>query len=51
MPNVSVYVDEKLYEKMKRYPEVKWSQICREAIERYIREREGKKIEIKEVKY
>jgi hypothetical protein len=41
MPNVTISVSEELKEKMDRYTEVNWSKMCREAIAKYITEREN----------
>jgi len=36
MPNITVSVPKDLYEKMKRYSEVKWSEVVRKALTEYI---------------
>jgi len=36
MPNITVSVPKELYEKMKRYSEVKWSEVVRKALIEYI---------------
>lgn len=41
MPNITLSIPEEIYEKMKRHPEVKWSEIARRAILEYLRKLEG----------
>jgi len=36
MPNITVSIPKDLYEKMKRYSEVKWSEVVRKALTEYI---------------
>ena len=36
MPNITVSIPEELYKKMKRYSEVKWSEVVRKALAEYI---------------
>ena len=36
MTNVTFSVPDELYEKMKKYPEIKWSTLYRQMIEQYI---------------
>lgn len=36
MPNITVSIPEELYRKMKRYSEVKWSEVLRKALTEYI---------------
>ena len=36
MPNITVSIPEELYKKMKRYSEVKWSEVLRKALTEYI---------------
>lgn len=38
--NLTVYIDEITEELMKKYPEVKWSNVCQMAIRDYIKLRE-----------
>lgn len=38
--NLTVYIDEITEELMKKYPEVKWSNVCQMAIKDYIKKRE-----------
>lgn len=38
--NLTVYIDEITEELMKKYPEVKWSNVCQMAIREYIKKRE-----------
>jgi len=41
MPNVTITVPEELKDKMDKYSEVSWSEICRNAISQYIAQREN----------
>jgi hypothetical protein len=41
MPNVTITVPDELKDKMLKYPEVSWSEICRNAISLYIAQREN----------
>ncbi len=41
MPNVTISVPEKLKIEMDKIPEVRWSEICRDAISRYIAQRKN----------
>jgi len=36
MPNITVSIPEELHKKMKRYSEVKWSEVVRKALTEYI---------------
>jgi len=36
VPNITVSIPEELYKKMKRYSEVKWSEVLRKALTEYI---------------
>jgi len=36
MPNITISIPEDLYKKMKRYSEVKWSEVIRKALIEYI---------------
>jgi len=36
MPNITISVTEELYKKMKKYSEVKWSEVVRKALTEYI---------------
>jgi hypothetical protein len=38
--NITLQVSDELYQKMLRYPEVKWSRVAEQAIEVYIKHRE-----------
>jgi hypothetical protein len=38
MTNVTFSVDDDLYKRMKSRPEIKWSEVCRQAIIRYLEE-------------
>ena len=42
MPNITLSLPEKLYRKMKMYPEIKWSVVIRKYLEEYIRKLEYK---------
>jgi len=37
MPNITLSIPYEIYEKMKRHPEVKWSEVARRAIIDYLR--------------
>jgi len=39
--NVTILIQDELAEKMRKFPEVNWSEVCRKAIDNYIKEREG----------
>lgn len=41
MPNITLSIPEELYERMRRHPEVKWSEVARKAIAEYLRRLEG----------
>ena len=41
MAHVTLSVPDEIYEKMKRYPEIKWSEIVRQSIVSYLKEMEG----------
>ncbi len=41
MPNITLSIPKEVYERMKRYPEVRWSEVARRAIVEYIRRLEG----------
>lgn len=41
MPNITLSIPEELYRRMKRHPEVKWSEVARRAIAEYLRRLEG----------
>ncbi len=32
MPNITLYVPEEIYKKMKKYKEIKWSEVARQSI-------------------
>ena len=40
MSNVTFSVDEDLYKRMKSHPEIKWSEVCRQAIIKFLEETE-----------
>ncbi|MCD6434448.1 MAG: hypothetical protein J7L14_02455 [Candidatus Diapherotrites archaeon] len=46
MPNITLYVPEEIHKKMKKYKELKWSKIVRDAIENTL-----KKLEEAELRY
>jgi metal-responsive CopG/Arc/MetJ family transcriptional regulator len=37
MPNITISIPEALYKKMKKYSEVKWSEVVRKALTEYVR--------------
>jgi len=41
MTNITFRVDKELHRKMKEYPEIKWSEIFRQAIKEYLRKLEN----------
>jgi len=51
MPNITFSVSEELFERMKKFPEIKWSTLYREIIGRYLEKLEmPNKISITELK-
>ena len=40
MANITLYIPDELYEKMKKHKEIKWSEIARQAIEVFIQQLE-----------
>lgn len=36
MPNITISIPEALYKKMKEYSEVKWSEVVRKALKKYV---------------
>jgi len=42
MPNITFSVDADLYKRMKKYPEIKWSEILRRSIVDYLKKLEEK---------
>ena len=46
MPNITLSIPEQLYRKMKKYKEIKWSEVIRRAIADYIKRLEESKLEI-----
>jgi len=44
MPNVTFSVPQVLYERMKKYPEIKWSTLYRQTIEQYLEKLENNTI-------
>jgi len=40
MPNITLSIPEEVYRKMKKYSEVKWSEVARKAIMEYLRKLE-----------
>ncbi len=45
MPNITFSVSKELYEKMKKYSEIKWSSLYRKMIEQYIEKLEHSNIQ------
>jgi len=41
MPNITLSIPEELYRKMKKHPEVRWSEVARKAIIEFLRKLEG----------
>jgi len=41
MPNITLSIPEELYRKMKKHPEVRWSEVARKAIIEFLRKVEG----------
>ncbi len=46
MPNITFSVSKELYEKMKKYSEIKWSSLYRKMIEQYIEKLEHSNIQL-----
>ena len=44
MPNITLSIPDDIYRKMKKYPEVKWSEVARKAIIGYLRRIEGPRL-------
>ncbi|AEH25461.1 hypothetical protein [Pyrococcus yayanosii] len=45
MPNITLSIPEDVYERMKRYKEIKWSEVARRAIVEYLEMLEESKLE------
>lgn len=45
MPNITLSVPDEIYKKMKKYSEIKWSEVVRKAILEYLRKLEENKVE------
>ncbi len=41
MPNITLSLPKDVYERMKRHPEIRWSEVARKAIIEYLRKLEG----------
>ncbi|RLI74572.1 hypothetical protein DRO97_05730 [Archaeoglobales archaeon] len=46
MPNITLSLPDDIYKKMKKYSEIKWSEVVRKAIVDYIRKLEESKVEL-----
>ncbi|MDK2915192.1 MAG: hypothetical protein PWQ79_2107 [Thermococcaceae archaeon] len=46
MPTMTLSIPPELYRRMKKHPEIKWSEIARRAIEEYLQELESSKTEM-----
>ncbi len=46
MPNITLSIPDEIYRKMKKYSEIKWSEIVRKAIVDYLKKLEESKTEI-----
>lgn len=46
MPTMTLSIPPELYRRMKKHPEIKWSEIARRAIEEYLQELESSKAEM-----
>lgn len=46
MPNITLSLPDEIYRKMKKYSEIKWSEIVRRAIVEYIKKLEESRVEI-----
>ena len=46
MPNITLSIPEDIYKKMKKYSEIKWSEVIRKAIADYLEKLEESKTEI-----
>lgn len=45
MPNITLSVPDEIYKKMKKYSEIKWSEVVRKAILEYLKKLEENKVE------
>lgn len=41
MTNITLSIDDEVYKKMKKYSEIRWSELVRKSIEKYIKEIEA----------
>ena len=41
MPNITLSIPKEIYERMKQYPEIKWSEVVRRAIIEYLKKLES----------
>jgi len=46
MPNITLSIPDEIYRKMKKYSEIKWSEVVRKAIVDYLKKLEESKTEI-----
>ena len=46
MPNITLSLPDDIYKKMKKYSEIKWSEVVRKAIADYIKKLEESRVEI-----
>ena len=46
MPNITLSLPDDIYKKMKKYSEIRWSEVVRKAIADYIRKLEESRVEI-----
>ena len=46
MPNITLSIPESIYKKMKKYSEIKWSEVVRKAIVEYLEKLEESRTEI-----
>jgi len=46
MPNITLSIPEDIYRKMKKYREIKWSEVVRKAIVDYLKKLEENRIEV-----
>ncbi len=47
MPNITLSIPDDIYKKMKKYSEIKWSEVVRKAIVDYLKKLEESKTEIR----
>ena len=46
MPNITLSIPEDIYKKMKKYSEIKWSEVVRKAIVDYLKKLEENRMEV-----